>query len=91
VISRLDSYDKVARWLIGFEGAGGAELTGLDGRVEQDGKPVGRVTSQTVAPDGTLVGLAVVKREAAPPGPARLTGAQPVSVQLCDRPFWSTS
>jgi tRNA-modifying protein YgfZ len=84
VIARLDSYDKLARQLIGFETdstlGSDAEL-----KLTRDGRPLGRVTSLA----GGL-GLAVVKREAATPGAAEVVGpAGATKARLVDRPFWT--
>ena len=84
VLSRLDSYRKVARLLVGFcapAKAAAALAAAANGvRVLQDGRPVGRVTSFAVgrgswpvhaAGDGPhVLGLAVVKTAAAQPGAA---------------------
>lgn len=84
VLSRLDSYRKVARLLVGFCAPAHAAATlaaATDGvRVLQDGRPVGRVTSWASgsgswpahpAGDGPhVLGLAVVKTAAAQNGAA---------------------
>ena len=89
VIARLDSYDKVARALIGFEGRERMPAD-ADLRIRRAGKLLGRVTSLHQLPDGRVLGLAVVKREEAVPGDAELTGAdKSVAVRLLDRPFWA--
>ncbi len=90
VISRLDSYDKLQRQLIGFESEAllpAGELR--EARLVHDGHTLGRVTSLLARPGQGSLGLAVVKREVAHPGPAELRtseGAHPV--RLADRPFW---
>lgn len=88
VISRLDSYNKVARLLMGFDcEAPIAPSETL--KITRDGKPLGRVTSLMTGPDGRGCGLAVVKREAAEPGDAQLvTAGATLAIRLVDRPFW---
>jgi folate-binding protein YgfZ len=90
VIARLDAYDKLARVLMGFESANRLDLpAGSELKLTRDGRPLGRVTSWLSISGGTL-GLAIVKREAAQPGPAELVGdGTSLLVQLVDRPFWS--
>ena len=90
VISRLDSFDKVARVLMGF--ACDAPLPALpEGetyRVLVDGKLLGKVTSWTNH-GGAAIGLALVKREAASPMAVRLEGASAAeNAQLVVRPFF---
>jgi tRNA-modifying protein YgfZ len=87
VIARLDSYDKLARQLVGVEAT--TAPPGDELRLTRQGRPLGRVTSLLRAERG-VVGLAVVKREAAGPGDAELVGeAGSVAARLVDRPFWS--
>ncbi|MEZ0313306.1 MAG: folate-binding protein YgfZ [Myxococcota bacterium] len=89
VISRLDSYDKVARLLVGFsvEERAAARVAALpDGerKLTRDNKPFGRVTSLVGGK-----GLAVVKREGSEGGPAELVaGDMRLPVQLEPRPFF---
>lgn len=92
VISRLDSYDKVARVLMGFvsEAPLAPLPEGQTYKVTAEGKSLGRVTSWVNHGAGAL-GLAVVKREATHPMPATLEGpsdAASVAVQLVTRPFF---
>ena len=88
VISRLDSYDKVARYLMGFETAESTAVAPGD-RLRRKGTGLGRVTSVAPRPGGGMVGLAIVNREAAGPGVAELeTSDGTASVDLMDRPFW---
>jgi folate-binding protein YgfZ len=91
VISRLDSYDKVARVLMGFECGTpvSAVAEGQAYKVIAEGKPVGKVTSWTNHGGGAL-GLALVKREAASPMAATLEDASgaTIAVQLVTRPFF---
>lgn len=88
VIARLDSYDKVARLLMGFEGDASV-LPEAGTRLGRAGRTIGRVTSATLAVSG-CVGLAVVERASAAPGEADLlVGGDARRVQLVDRPFWS--
>lgn len=88
VISRLDSYDKVARLLVGFtvDDAAAARVSALpqgERKLTRDNKPFGRVTSLV----GTK-GLAVVKREGAEGGTAELVvGDMKLPVHLTPRPF----
>ena len=87
VISRLDSYDKVARLLMGFTCP---KVLSADGvyKVVRDDKPLGRVTSHA-AHDGTSIGLALVKREAATPGPVELVRDDTrIGATLVERPFF---
>ncbi len=88
VIARLDSYDKLARQLIGFEADVAIIEPPRELKLWREGRPLGKVTSCYSDGQRTL-GLAVVKREAAAPGAAELVCASgPVSVRLVDRPFW---
>jgi folate-binding protein YgfZ len=88
VISRLDSYDKLSRVLVGFEVDDSIGAV-LPLTVVRDGKTLGRVTSIGPGPSGVL-GLAVVRRSAAEPGPAHLrTPGGDVPVRIVDRPFWA--
>jgi folate-binding protein YgfZ len=89
VLQRMDSYDKLARVLVGFE----AEAL-LDPVVElklfRDERPLGRVTSVLPRADGGSVGLAIVRRDGAGAGPAMLqAGEVTVPARLVDRPFWT--
>ena len=88
VISRLDSYDKVARLLMGIV-CDTPLPRDTELKLTRDGKPLGRITS--LLHDGAgSVGLAIVKREAAQPGLAQvITDAGPIAAQLVDRPFWA--
>ena len=92
VISRLDSYDKVARLLVGFSVAA-ADAKNLpaspDGlKLRRDGSPFGRVTSLVVRPDGGAEGLAIVKRDGADATAAELEIAdKTIPVRLERRPF----
>lgn len=92
VIARMDSYDKVARYLMGFEGDAPSELNvnaAAGSKLSRDESALGRVTSIAADPSRGLVGLAVVKRDAACSGPAVLDlNGTPVAVTLTDRPFW---
>ncbi len=87
VIARMDSYDKTARLLIGFECQ--QELV-LDSamRLRCDGKSYGKVTS-IFNDDGTSIGLAIVQRDAFELDSIELTwgdGSAPVT--LFHRDFW---
>lgn len=77
VLSRLDSYDKVARFLMGFEAPaeGAAWLAEAAGpiKLSVDARPAGQVTSFAARPDSATggegtVGLAVVARAFATDG-----------------------
>ena len=88
VISRLDSYDKVARLLVGFAvdehaAARVAALPDGERKLTRDNKPFGRVTSLVGSK-----GLAVVKREGSEGGAAELVvGDMRLPVTLEPRPF----
>lgn len=96
VISRIDSYDKLARCLMGFEGRGAA-LSRVDRaaagvELMREGRAIGRVTSlEAIDAEGRLAGLAIVEIEQARPGAAWLSCAgEGCAVELVDRPFWTT-
>ena len=91
VLARIDSYDKLARLLVGFE-ADAALDTGRELKLSREGRGIGRVTSAAARPGGGTLGLAVVRREAAPPGEATVStgGGAAIPVRLVDRPFWRT-
>ncbi len=98
VISRLDSYDKVARLLIGFttpasahDALAGVTVTGdHDIKLTRDGKPFGRVTSLVPASDGSFIGLAVVKREGVDATTAELvTPTATIAIDVDKRPFFA--
>lgn len=88
VLSRLDSYDKLARLLMGFELAGVcAPVPEL--RLHRDGTLLGKITSLVEIAPGRMAGLAIVKREEAHPQSAMLVGPHgTLSANLVDRPFW---
>lgn len=95
VISRLDSYDKVARLLMGFvvdepdahNVEMNVDLSVL--RLLDNDKPIGRITSWQRTPEG-IVGLAVVKRHDAEPKAVVLkTPTGVYSATLATRPFWA--
>jgi folate-binding protein YgfZ len=75
VISRLYSYDKVARILMGVEG----DVQPGD-RLEVAGKTIGRVTSAAAGH-----ALAYIERDFAKPGDATSNGR---GVHIVERPFW---
>lgn len=90
VISRLDSYDKVARLLVGFTLPAGESIPSdiADIKLTREGRPFGRVTSLVQPPHGEAHGLAVVKREGADEGTAELVlGERSVPVRVSKRPF----
>ena len=87
VIARMDSYDKTARLLMGFDCS--QELA-LDAsmRLRANGKSYGKVTS-IFNDDGTSIGLAIVQRDAFEMDGLELTwdgGSAPVT--LSERAFW---
>lgn len=93
VIARMDTYNKIARQMMGFE-AGREALGGVPERgvrLKADGRVLGKVTS--AIEDGDVVrGLAVVKTAGAQAGAlATLDVAGEPTVALSDRPFWSTA
>jgi folate-binding protein YgfZ len=94
IISRLEAYDKVARLMMGVMAPDGAQT--LQGpanalRLLHQGSPVGKV--MRYVPDATglgLVGLAMVKREAARPLDVQLVddAGHTVAGTLFDCPQW---
>lgn len=92
VISRLDSYDKVARLLMGFECAAPLPTAGEQGhKLMIDGRPVGRITSSVPTEHG-CIGLALVKRTAAVPAQVQLQENPAFApIHLVDRPFWAVT
>lgn len=85
VIARMDSHDKVARGLVGFEGIGAVE-PGMPLLV--GGDPMGRVTSCLRLDDDQILGLALVKRQAMVAQAASVETANgAVRVELRPRPF----
>lgn len=89
VLQRMDSYDKLARVLVGFEAAARLDPA-AEHKLVRDERPLGRVTSVLPLADGRSVGLAIVKRDGAAAGPAMVqsSGAS-VPARLVDRPFWT--
>lgn len=89
VISRLDSYDKLARILMGFECAKPIpEDESI--RLRKNGKNLGRITSKCLLSNGHTIGLAIVKRDEATPGAVELSGDfGQMDIELKDRPFWA--
>ena len=87
VLSRMDSYDKVSRYLMGWTGRDDDIRVSLESRLISNGKRVGRITSAT--PDGTR-GLAILNRDVASPRTLTLrTDSREWEVELVDLPFWS--
>jgi len=88
VISRLDSYDKIARYLMGFTGEGTTQA--VEGKLKRAGKTIGKITSM-LSDQGRVLGLAIVEREAAqtPDAVLEIESAQ-IDVALTDCPFWNT-
>ncbi|MEM6731478.1 MAG: hypothetical protein AAF658_07965 [Myxococcota bacterium] len=90
VISRMDSYDKVARALMGWRASKNFSFDETS-RIVVDGRPVGRPSSSVMTPDGQQ-GLAVLKRANAVPGKAVLrAGGDDFAIELVDCPFWQKS
>jgi len=88
VLARMDSYDKVARVLMGFECEQSLPEQ-IPLKLQGGGRQLGRVTSVCNVAGGAL-GLGVVKREAAVDGVvAAVVGDAQVPVRLRDRPFWA--
>jgi folate-binding protein YgfZ len=88
-VARARYRGRVNRLLRGLRLAGGPPVPG--GRVLLDGREVGRMTSAADAPDLGPIGLAVLRREAAPGAgvevePGDGAGA-PVSAQVVELPF----
>ena len=89
VISRMDSYDKVARGIIGFESTSAAELPAPgDKLVSVEGKTVGRVTSSATTSEGTCIGLALVGRQWSSGSEVKvLASSGEIQVRLVERSF----
>ena len=84
----MDSYDKVARTLIGWSSQDTVDATDTS-RIVVDGKSVGRVTS-FVREEAAVYGLAIVNRGAARNISALLRNdSRETPIELTDRPFWS--
>ena len=87
VIARLDTYEKVQRYLVRLRFSAGAVVS--EGAVlEQEGRNVGQVTSLSVIPTtGELLGLGYIRTAAAQSG-AQLTLAAPAqgSAEIADLP-----
>jgi folate-binding protein YgfZ len=89
VLARMQTYDKIARVLIGFECDQPIRLA-PPLKLTRDGRPLGRVTSMSKRAKGGCLGLAIVKRDAARLfGATMLTPEGQVPIRLADRPFWS--
>ncbi len=92
VISRLHSYNKVARLLVGFEAAAQLSFAANQRLRSPSGEPLGRVTSlQYDAAAGCSLGLAVVKRSSAQTATSAVldTGTHVQPVRLLQRPFFA--
>ncbi len=88
VIARLDSYDKLARVLMGLKTEAAIVQDGAL-KIRRGGKNVGRVTSLVPGERDGAVGLCIVDRAAAVPGEVELlSGVGGVAAELVDRPFW---
>ena len=87
VIARLDTYEKVQRYLVRLRFSAGAVVS--EGAVlEQEGRSVGQVTSLSVIPTtGELLGLGYIRTAAAQSG-AQLTLSAPAqgSAEIADLP-----
>ena len=87
VIARLDTYEKVQRYLVRLRFSDGAVVS--EGAVlEQEGRNVGQVTSLSVIPTtGELLGLGYIRTAAAQSG-AQLTLSAPAqgSAEIADLP-----
>ena len=87
VIARLDTYEKVQRYLVRLRFSAGAVVS--EGAVlEQEGRSVGQVTSLSVIPTtGELLGLGYIRTAAAQAG-AQLTLSAPAqgSAEIADLP-----
>jgi folate-binding protein YgfZ len=89
VLQRIESYDKLARVLVGFEAEARLDPT-AELKLSRDERPLGRITSVLPLADGRSVGLAIVRRDGAAPGPAAIqVGGSTVAARLVDRPFWA--
>ncbi|MEL6548472.1 MAG: tRNA-modifying protein YgfZ, partial [Myxococcota bacterium] len=87
VLSRMDSYDKVSRYLMGWTSRDESIRVSSESRFMSDDKRVGRITSATA--DGAR-GLAILNRDVASPRVLTLrTDASEWEVELVDLPFWS--
>ena len=87
VIARLDTYEKVQRYLVRLRFSAGAEVQEESG-LELEGRNVGKVTSLAALPStGELVGLGYVRTARAKPGQV-LTLAAPASgdAEIMDLP-----
>jgi tRNA-modifying protein YgfZ len=91
VISRMDSYDKIARVLMGVEVDEGVELSDTT-KLQRADKPLGTVTSSLVVGNSTIA-LAIVKHAEASAGPVDVVVGSGIKVagRLVDRPFWATN
>ncbi|MBI5511838.1 MAG: hypothetical protein HY903_24040 [Deltaproteobacteria bacterium] len=90
VISRIDSYDKLARVLTGFA-APASSVPGVAADVLLGGQPVGKVTSAVKGGAGRVTGLAVVRRERAAAAEVELVWAGGrTPARLEERGFWKT-
>lgn len=80
IVARLNTYDKVQRYLVGLALQGEAPAVGT--KLLADGQEVGHVTAVAGA-----IALGFVKAAQAAPGTELLAGGTPVKV--ADRPFWA--
>lgn len=87
VIARMDSYDKTARVLMGFDAPG--ELTlNASMRVRVNGKNVGKVTSVATG-EAATVGLAIIQKGSVSEKKVELVWDEgSCEITLADRPFW---
>ena len=88
VISRLDSYDKVKRLLMGFSTPETLPANEVI-KVRKEGKTLGKVTSFIQLESGTTLGLGIIDRHSLDTLDVELTvGEQSLSAVLEERPFW---
>ena len=88
VLSRLDSYDKVARLLMGFEADNCAEAQRGARVVDESGLGLGKVTSSATNGAQTL-GLCIVKRTYAEPQRVYIdNNLDKAPAELINRPFF---
>ena len=91
VISRLDSYDKVKRLLMGFS-TQALLPAGEVIRIKKDGKTLGKVSSFVQLDSGETIGLGVVEVHSIETKEVELdVGSQIIGAAvLDDRPFWQS-
>lgn len=75
VVARLNTYDKVARLLVGLQLSGGPEPCEVGSVLVQDGTAVGEITSVAAVPGGGPIALGFLKRHEADLGRPFLVGS----------------